>query len=59
MNAPRYITVADASARVGGVPISTIYYWIQTGRLKAFRPGRRLLIREDELVRFVEETGAR
>lgn len=50
---PRYITLADAAALIS-TPPETIRYWIWQGKLRAYRPGRALLLREDELRAHVE-----
>lgn len=38
-----------------GVSERTVFRWIKTGRLKAFRMGRVLRIREAELIDFIDE----
>ena len=38
-----------------GVSERTVFRWIKTGRLKAFRMGRVLRIPEAELIDFIEE----
>jgi len=45
---PVYLTFAEAGERVRTAP-ETIRYWVHIGRLKAFKPGRRVLIRESDL----------
>lgn len=56
---PRYLTLEDASGLIGGTPTETIRYWIWQGRLKGYRPGVKLLVREDELRSFVESRETR
>lgn len=34
-------------------PIKTIRRWIADGRLRAYRPGKRVLIHRDDVERFV------
>lgn len=49
----RYLTLEEA-AGVARVSPSTLRSWIRLGRLRAFRPGRRLLLVEAELHAFVQ-----
>jgi excisionase family DNA binding protein len=51
--APRYITLAEASS-VCSTPAETLRKWVQVGKLRGYRPGKALLLREDELRAFVE-----
>ncbi len=34
--------------------VSTVRFWIQTGKLRSVRPGRRRLVRRGDLERFLE-----
>lgn len=34
----------------------TVSRWIQAGKLRAYRPGRAYLIKEDDLIKFFEGT---
>jgi excisionase family DNA binding protein len=34
-------------------PVATVRWWIHTGKLKATRPGRRLLVRRSEVERLL------
>src|SRR5690348_4858469 len=43
--AERYLTLAEAGALVRASP-ETVRYWIWQGRLKGFKPGRTVLVRE-------------
>ncbi len=50
----RYLTVADAAARLR-VSRPTVWRWIDSGRLPAFRVGARSIrIREEDIERVVE-----
>jgi excisionase family DNA binding protein len=35
------------------VPVGTVRHWIRTGRLASLRPGRKRLIRREDLSRFL------
>jgi len=48
----------EASAKLLGVSTRTIDDAVKAGTLAAFRIGRRVLIRKDELIRFAEATPA-
>ena len=40
--------------------VATVRYWIAQGRLRSLRPGRRRLVRREDLLRFLEgERGKR
>ena len=41
------------------VPIDSIRQWIQSGRLKAYRPGKAYLIKREDLERFLRESQTR
>jgi excisionase family DNA binding protein len=49
----RYLTLAQAGERVS-TPVETVRYWVHVGKLRAFKPGRQVLIREDDLTALVE-----
>ena len=50
---PRYITLVDAAA-LTSIPAETLRHKIWEGKLRAYKPARQLLFREDELRAFVE-----
>ena len=50
----RYLLV-DEAAHIARCAPSTIRYWIRVGRLPSTRPGRRRLIRRDDLESFLEQ----
>ena len=54
-----FLTLRQAAERVCTSP-ETVRYWVHIGRLRAFKPGRSVLIREDDLLAMVEasEVGA-
>ena len=37
------------------VPASSVRYWLCTGKLASIRPGKRRLVRRDDLIRFLCE----
>jgi excisionase family DNA binding protein len=47
--APRLLTLAEAGVRLRAAP-ETVRYWIWQGRLQGYKPGRAVLVREDELL---------
>lgn len=51
----RYLTLQEA-ADLCRSPKETIRHWVWEGRLKAYKPGRALLLREDELRAFLENS---
>ena len=34
--------------------VATVRYWIAKGRLRSLRPGRRRLVRREDLLRFLD-----
>lgn len=50
---PQYITLKDATAAVG-LSAGTLKRAIRAGRLRAFKPGGKLLIRPEDLQQWIE-----
>jgi excisionase family DNA binding protein len=50
----RLYSIADAAAALGGISKKTVETWLSKGRLRRTKVGRRTLIRESELKRFLE-----
>lgn len=48
----RYLTLTEA-AELARISVSTMRAWIRSGRVRALRPGRRLLLVEAELHAFL------
>jgi excisionase family DNA binding protein len=48
----RYLLI-DEAAQIARTSPSTVRYWIQVGKLKSTRPGRRRLILESDLMSFL------
>ena len=46
-------SLKEASSRLGGVHESTLRRWIADGRIEALKLGRRVVITDEELRRFV------
>jgi excisionase family DNA binding protein len=55
---PRYITLEEAGTLCSSPP-ETIRKWTRSGKLKGYRPGKLLLVREDELRAFIESRETR
>jgi predicted DNA-binding transcriptional regulator AlpA len=50
------LRTSEEFAEIARVPVSTVYYWRQVGRgPKGFRVGRRVLYREKEIARWLDE----
>ncbi len=43
-------------AELARVPVSTVRHWIAIGRLPSVRPGRRRMVRRDDLEAFFAAT---
>lgn len=55
MPAPSFLTVEEAAAALR-VPVATIRYWLAVEKIRGFKPGRRVLIKAEDLTAFVEST---
>lgn len=44
-------------AQMCRVPASSVRYWLSTGKLASIRPGKRRLVRRDDLMRFLRDAG--
>jgi len=49
----RYLLIVEA-ANLARVSPATVRYWIAKKRLRSVRPGRRRMVREDDLMVFLE-----
>jgi excisionase family DNA binding protein len=54
----QYMTLKRA-AEFADTPVPTLRHWIYRGKLKAYRPGRRVLVQKSDLVRFLRSRGTR
>ena len=57
MTTPRFLLIDEAAAIARTSP-NTIRYWIQSGRLRSARPGRRRLIAERDLLALLNDDAA-
>ena len=48
-----FLTLNQVAERLH-TPIATVRYWLSVGKLKGFKPGRHVLIKEADLAAFVE-----
>lgn len=49
----RFLTLGEAAELIRGAS-ETVRYWIHVGKLRAYKPGRRVLVKETELRALVE-----
>jgi excisionase family DNA binding protein len=52
---PRYITLEEAGTLCSSPP-ETVRKWTRSGKLRGYRPGKLLLVREDELRAFLQSS---
>ncbi len=52
MPLPRLLSLAEV-ARATHAPVSSVRYWVYSGRLRSVKAGRRRLVAEDDLTRFL------
>jgi excisionase family DNA binding protein len=50
----RLYSIPDAATALGGVSKKTIEMWLTKGKLRRTKVGRRTVIRESELQRFIQ-----
>jgi excisionase family DNA binding protein len=50
-----YVLIPEAAA-IACTSEKTVRHWLLVGKLKARKPGRRVLIKRDELMAFIEGT---
>ena len=50
---PRYLTLPEA-AEIARTSVETVRYWVWMRKLRAHKPGRRVLIKESDLLAFIE-----
>ncbi len=48
-------SVESAARFLGGISVWTVRAWLSQGRIKRTKIGRRTMVRESELMRFIEE----
>jgi excisionase family DNA binding protein len=48
-----YLTL-DQAAEFCSTPLATLRFWISTNKLPAFKPGRRVLVRQADLLELIE-----
>lgn len=54
MGAEPIFLLVDEAAVIARTTVATIRWWVQVGKLPATKPGRRVLIRRDILIRFLD-----
>jgi excisionase family DNA binding protein len=54
MNQDRLYSVGASAVYLGGVSKHSVYAWLSKGILARTKIGRRTMIRESELIRFIE-----
>jgi excisionase family DNA binding protein len=50
---PLYLTTEEVAERARA-SVATVRYWMHVGKLASSRPGRRRLVRDDVLTRFLD-----
>lgn len=56
---PGDLMLLEEAAAVARVSAETVRYWIKRGRLASVRPGRRRMIRRDDLEAFLSGDSSR
>jgi len=51
------LTLAEVASAMRA-PLSTVRLWCSSGRLRSFRPGKRRLVRREDLAAFIEYTSS-
>jgi len=55
MEPEKLYSVPDAAKFLGGISKWTVHSWLSQGRLQRVKIGSRTMIRESELLKFVED----
>lgn len=50
------ILLTDVTSYYPYVAVKTARYWVETGKLRAFKPGRRVLVRRSDIERLIDES---
>ena len=58
MTLPKYLTISEVAAATHA-PRSSVLYWIYSGKLKAYKVGRRRLVTEQDLIAFIQQERTR
>ena len=56
MTLPKLLTIAEVGD-IARAPRSSVLYWIYSGKLKAYKVGRRRLVSEQDLMAFISRRG--
>jgi len=54
---PKLLTV-ETIAELTHTPVSSVRWWLDCGKLRYYKPGRRRLVAESDLWAFVESTAS-
>jgi excisionase family DNA binding protein len=52
---PTYLSLEQVAERLA-TPKETVRYWVNSGKLAGFKPGRHILVRESDLTALVERS---
>lgn len=53
---PKFLTIEEVG-EIARAPRSSVLYWIYSGKLKAYKVGRRRLVSEQDLMAFISQRG--
>jgi excisionase family DNA binding protein len=53
----RLFSVDEAARHLGGISKWTVYAWLSQGKLQRTKVGGRMMVRESELVKVIEDGG--
>jgi excisionase family DNA binding protein len=57
MELEKLYSVAEAAQALGGISKWTVHAWLSQGRLQRTKVGGRMMIRESELAKVIDEGG--
>jgi excisionase family DNA binding protein len=57
-NGDRLLLLTEV-AQITRAPVSTVRFWVATGKLQSIRPGRRRLVRSSDLACFLAPSGGK
>ncbi len=54
----RLYSIEEAAEKLGGISHFTVAAWLSQGRLRRTKVGRRTMIAESDLIRFIEDSNS-
>jgi len=56
MATPKFLTLDQIVEQLPDTSLDTVRFWIYSGKLPAFKPGRHVFVREEDFRAFIEDS---